>query len=49
MTPGPERPARVQHVFTVDLEDYFQVSAFNDVIPFEHWSSVAPQIGRAHV
>ena len=31
-------------VLTVDLEDYFQVSGFEDVVPREHWTSFESRI-----
>jgi polysaccharide deacetylase family protein (PEP-CTERM system associated) len=37
--------ARVCNVMSVDLEDYFQVSAFADHIPFEAWGSHALRVG----
>lgn len=33
-----------QHLFTVDLEDYFHVSAFEPLIPRDDWSRFAPRV-----
>ena len=32
-------PVPPAHVFSVDVEDYFQVEAFSDIVPRERWSS----------
>ncbi len=37
-------PGAVAHVLTVDLEDYFQVSAYADVFPPERWDDVPPRV-----
>src|SRR5579872_838265 len=34
-----EPSARKTNVFSVDVEDYFQVEAFSDIVPRERWSS----------
>ena len=31
--------SRASNVFSVDVEDYFQVEAFSDVVPRERWDS----------
>lgn len=33
-----------EHCFTVDVEDYFQVNAFEAVVPRESWDDFAPRI-----
>jgi polysaccharide deacetylase family protein (PEP-CTERM system associated) len=33
------------HAMTVDVEDYFHVSAFDGVIPTDEWSSITPRVG----
>ena len=37
-------PAAVEHCFTVDVEEYFQVSAFDDVIARSDWDAQASRI-----
>jgi polysaccharide deacetylase family protein (PEP-CTERM system associated) len=37
-------PQDLLNAFTVDVEDYFQVSAFEGAIPRDAWESVAPRI-----
>ena len=39
--PVPRTPL---NAFTVDVEDYFQVSAFEGAVPREAWETVAPRI-----
>lgn len=34
------------HCFTVDVEDYFQVNAFEDTVPRETWDDYSPRIHR---
>ncbi len=36
----------IQHLFTVDVEDYFQVYAFDRVIPRSHWDRYASRVVR---
>lgn len=37
-------PARIRNAMTVDVEDYFQVSAFANHIPRESWSSLSCRV-----
>jgi len=39
-------PARVVNAMTVDVEDYFQVSAFDDVVPRSHWETMESRVSR---
>jgi hypothetical protein len=34
-----ELETRVTNVFSVDVEDYFHVEAFSDIVPRERWDS----------
>ena len=36
--------ARVEHLFTVDLEEYFQVSAFEGIAPRDRWDSFPSRV-----
>ncbi len=36
----------MKHALTIDVEDYFQVSAFEKHIPSDHWDHLAPRIER---
>ena len=33
-----------QHVLTINIEDYFQVGAFKQLIPYEHWARFEPRV-----
>lgn len=44
MTPEPEGSGQSCHVFTVDVEEYFQVTLFEDVVPRERWSGMPSRI-----
>jgi len=35
-----------QHAFTVDVEDYFQVDAFSDVVPGPRWGDYPSRVSR---
>lgn len=37
--PVPPAPAAVPHLFTVDVEEYFQVSAFDHVVSRDDWAT----------
>ncbi len=37
----------VQHFFTVDVEEYFQVSGLEPWIPRQHWSSLESRVDRS--
>lgn len=41
------RKTAISHLFTVDVEEYFQVSAFDDVVPTAHWSVLPSRIERS--
>ena len=43
-TPHPRQ--QVTHLFTVDVEDYFQVGAFEQLIPRESWDSRESRVER---
>ena len=34
----------VKNYLTIDVEDYFQVSAFNDIVKFKEWESYESRI-----
>ncbi|MEO6423350.1 MAG: XrtA system polysaccharide deacetylase [Candidatus Nitrotoga sp.] len=38
--------AKIRNAMTIDVEDYFQVSAFSSNIPREHWESLPCRIER---
>src|SRR5262249_19948364 len=43
-----ERPTSViSHYFTVDVEEYFQVSAFEPFVSRDHWSSIETRVARS--
>jgi polysaccharide deacetylase family protein (PEP-CTERM system associated) len=46
--PGPEYRAdpRVLNALTIDVEDYFQVSAFDDHVPRSRWASFESRVCR---
>lgn len=35
--PGPPTPKAMRHIMTVDVEDYFQVEAFAEIVPRDSW------------
>lgn len=39
-------PAQIRNAMTIDVEDYFQVSAFAPHIPREHWDSLPCRVER---
>ena len=41
-----ENPARIRNAMTIDVEDYFQVSAFAPHILREHWDSLPCRVER---
>lgn len=42
---NPSSPTlAVEHLFTVDVEEYFQVSAFDGAVPRDHWSSYPSRV-----
>lgn len=41
---APAAPAPVRHHFTVDVEEYFQVSAFEGIVPRESWSGFESRV-----
>jgi len=44
IAPGNDGPADVRHVFSVDLEEYFQVQAFDGVVGREEWSLIPSRV-----
>ncbi len=44
IVPGNDRPADVRHVFSVDLEEYFQVQAFDGVVGRDEWSLIPSRV-----
>ena len=40
---GPQSP---YHFFTVDVEEYFQVSAFARIVPVEYWNAYPRRLDR---
>lgn len=40
------RPPRRQHILTINLEDYFQVSPLSQIIPRTHWSRFERRVER---
>ena len=44
IAPGNDRPADVRHVFSVDLEEYFQVQAFDGVVGREEWTQIPSRV-----
>lgn len=44
--PSPSSASPVEHVFTVDVEEYFQVSAFDDSVARADWLGLPSRIGR---
>jgi len=40
---GPQSPS---HFFTVDVEEYFQVSAFARIVPVEYWNAYPRRLDR---
>ena len=45
-THGSQPPSSVPHFFTVDVEEHFQVSAFEDVVPRSTWDSQPTRVVR---
>jgi len=43
---GTKRGTARNHIVTVNVEDYFQVGAFRDIIPFQHWERFDTRIQR---
>lgn len=41
------RDGRPLHIFTVDVEEYFQVGVFDDVIPRERWDSMPSRVAAS--
>ena len=35
---------RIKNAFTVDVEDYFQVSVFENDVPYKKWSSMESRV-----
>ncbi len=46
MTPVLPEPPPVVNAMTIDVEDYFQVSAFEDRVPRSTWSSFESRVCR---
>jgi polysaccharide deacetylase family protein (PEP-CTERM system associated) len=44
IAPGNDRPTDVRHVFSVDLEEYFQVQAFDGVVGRDEWSLIPSRV-----
>lgn len=40
----PQKDLPLRHAMTIDVEDYFHVSAFADRIPSDHWSSFESRV-----
>lgn len=43
----PDPPFETRHFFTVDVEEYFQVSAFDSVVSRDDWSSLPRRLDRS--
>lgn len=44
---SPSSVGETRHFFTVDVEEYFHVSAFESVIPREQWNRWPPRLDRS--
>lgn len=44
---GTPEPTDTRHVFTVDVEEYFQVHAFEDLVHVEEWDCFPSRVARS--